>query len=134
MPTSSASSSTISSEGRGPIFGAGESHFWCSVYTYLNFNDNVAYNTFSGHALPFPPSDGQPQEDQALALWTPPPNLFADTREDDPAVVTHLYEALGTPSGVYALEFWGIFEKCNGCDVIVLTTNMKAHVCDLTGM
>lgn len=76
----------------------------------------------------------QPQEDQARALWTPPPNVLANTTVDDPAVVAHLYEALGTPGGVRALEFWGIFKKCNGCDFIVLNFNMKAHVCDLTGM
>lgn len=109
------------------------SHIFHAQFIYLKNQLDAAYNTFSGHVLPFP-LDGQAQEDNALALWTPPPNLFADTREDNPSVVKHLYEALGTPCGVAAVEFWGIFEKCNGCDVIVLTTKMKAHVCDLTGM
>lgn len=100
----------------------------------LIFQLNAAYNTFSGHTLPFPLSDGQPQEEQALALWTPPPDVLTNTREDHPVVVAHLYEALGTSCGARSQEFWSIFEKCNGCDFIILTTKMKAHVCDLTGV
>lgn len=134
MPTSSASSSTLSSEGHGPIFGASELHFWCPICIHLHSNVNAAYNPHSGHALPFPSSEEEVQEAQALVLWTPPPNVLANTREDNPSVVAHLYEGLGMPCGVRAQEFWGIFEKCNGCGFIVLTTNMKTHICDLTGM
>lgn len=58
---------------------------------------NAAYNTFLGHALPFPPSDEQQQEEKTLDLWIPPPDVLINTREDHPAVVMHLYGALGTP-------------------------------------
>lgn len=75
--------------------------------------------------------------DRALNLWTPPRGdrlRLSPVRHVMPTRgAAQVEEDLMSPIGVPTREFWDLWEKCDGCDHIILGWMLDEHtVCDLT--
>lgn len=75
--------------------------------------------------------------DKALHMWSPPPDddlRLSPVRYVVPARgAAQVEEDLMSPEGVSAVEFWDLWQKCDGCDRIILGWMFDDHtVCDLT--
>ncbi|KAJ7802155.1 hypothetical protein B0H14DRAFT_1667842 [Mycena olivaceomarginata] len=107
-PSSSfASSSSVSSAGIGPMYGA-------------------KYLPKPMHPLP---------GDTRLDLWSPPPPILCaeshkttKTRKSAPEV-----DLLTSSTGLSVEEFWSLWDYCPVCRTILCAFFIPFHVCDLSG-
>lgn len=95
-------------------------------------------STWSGYSLLHPGlAETSTAYDKALDLWDPPSNSalrLSPVRHVTPGRgEAQVEEDLVSPDGVSTSDFWNLWEKCDGCDRIILGWKFDEHtVCDLT--